>query len=180
VQGEMCDVFQGQRAAAGFDSSRFDERRDDLVRVRVQRGFLFVDDPAADLLRRALKKTRRRLYIVCDTIKKRSIEQKMGGSLSVYVYKGGNKLFAEKAYESTSLTFDSTRIEAMKTFLKSFDGPLTSVTIRSEGGYVPDNIIKGCGAIESLLEEKLESQQGVPVLFDIVCDTKKARMPWLT
>lgn len=100
------------------------------------------------------------------------IEEKMGGSLSVYVYKGGNKLLSEKEYQSTSLTFDSTRIEAMKTFLKSFKGPLTSVTIRSEGGYVPDNIIKGCVAIESLLEEKLESQQGVPVLFEIVCDTK--------
>jgi hypothetical protein len=96
----------------------------------------------------------------------------MGGSLSVYVYKKGYKIGAETAYKSTSLMFDSTRIDAMKTFLESFNGPLTSVTIRSEGGYVPDNIIKGCVAIESLLKEKLESQQGVPVLFEIVCDTK--------
>lgn len=97
----------------------------------------------------------------------------MGGSLSVYVFYGqGNDVLASAVYESTSLTFDFTKIEAMKTFLRSFKGPVSMIRIRTNGGYIPQNIISGCQAIESLLDDKMNSQRGFPLVFDIVCDTQ--------
>lgn len=99
----------------------------------------------------------------------------MGGSLSVLVFSRGDSIFADAEYKSNSFKLDYMRIEALKKFLHDFAGPLTKVKIVSDGGYVPDNLIKGDKELEALLDQKVQQQGASPISFEIYCDNDESK-----